>query len=154
MVTSSGNQANPTANTKIHMLWQGPYEVTGCDGPTHFHVRLLGDDAVTTVHWKKMRRLAGPGYEPDEEVIASALHDRQRFKVEQLVDWLEDDGEVELLVHWKHHTEEERTWEPLMQLCEDVPAIVSAYVESVDNAVLTQAHADCLAVLAAEGNDA
>ena len=69
------------------------------------------------------------------------------------MDWLEEDGEVELLVHWKHHSEEERTWEPLMQLCEDVPAIVAAYVESIDDAALTQAHADCLAVLAAEGND-
>ena len=87
-------------------------------------------------------------------MIASALHDRQRFEVEELVDWLMDNGEVELLVHWKHHTIEERTWEPLMQLCEDVPRIVEAYVHSVDDAALTQAHQDCMEVLDAadDGN--
>ena len=41
-----------------------------------------GDD----VHWWKIISLAGPDYESNEEVIASALHDQQRFVVESFGD--------------------------------------------------------------------
>ena len=122
--------------------------------PPEYEVRLLGDDKVSHVHWRKMKSIAGPDYVPTEEVIASALHDRQRFRVEGFYDWLVDDeGEVEILVQWKHHSAEERTWEPLLQLCEDVPVLVTNYVEECDHVTLTTAHADCLAALAA-GNAA
>ena len=36
-------------------------------------VRLLGDTEDHEVHWKKLRRLAGPELHPDEEAIVSAL---------------------------------------------------------------------------------
>ncbi|MAA69217.1 MAG: hypothetical protein CL915_10755 [Deltaproteobacteria bacterium] len=97
LVTASGNQANPTSNHKVNMLWQGPYEVVGGDGPAHHEVRLLGDTTTATVHWRKLVRLAGPDYEPTAEDIASALHDRQRFEVESLDDWQQDAGRVEVL---------------------------------------------------------
>ena len=48
--------------------------------------------------------------EPDEEVQASALHDRQRFLVQRFDDWILDENEIELLVKWKNHSDEERTW--------------------------------------------
>ena len=123
--------------------------------PPKFGVRLLGDDDddVSDVHWVKMRRLAGPDYVPTEEVVASALHDRQKFKVDYFVDWMVDDeGDVAVYVHWKHHTNDERTWEPLLQLCEDVPARIAKYVEDEDIDVQTTAHDDCLAQLAAAGD--
>ena len=50
----------------------------------------------------------------------------------------------------RHHDEESRTWEPLLQLTEDVPVMVQKYVDSVHNATLTRAHQDCLAMLAAD----
>ena len=122
--------------------------------PPEYRIRLLGDDAEYDVHWRKMVRLAGPDYEPTEEVIASALHDRQRFVVQSFDDWLvDDDGEVELLVRWRHHSEEERTWEPLLQLVEDVAVKVRQYVEAQDDATLTQAHEDVVAAVAAAAND-
>ena len=98
MVTAAKNQANPTSTHKINMLWQGPYEVVGGAGPTHHDVRLLGDTKTATVHWRKLKRLTGSEYEPTKEVIASALHDRQRHEVESFDAWLIDDGAVELLV--------------------------------------------------------
>ena len=97
-----------------------------------------------------MRRIAGSDFIPNEEDIVSAQHDRQKFHVQSFDDWLIDDGEVELLVRWKHHDEDDRTWEPLLQLCEDVPVLVEKYVDAVGNATLSQAHADCLAMLAAD----
>ena len=98
-----------------------------------------------------MRRLAGPDYVPTEEVVASALHDRQKFKVDHFVDWMVDDeDDVTVYVHWKHHSDDERTW---VQLCEDVPAKITKYVEDEDSNVLTTAHDDCLTQLAAADDD-
>ena len=131
----------------MNVFWQGPYEVVGGDGPTSYSVRLLGDTEVSQVHWRKLRRLAGPEFTPDEEVIASALHDRQRFKVQQFDDWIVDEGEAELLVRWKNHSEEERTWEPLLQLLQDVPEMVKKYVTQVDVEKLTTAWQDAKAEL-------
>ena len=151
MLTAEKNQANPVRNHKVGMFWQGPYEVVGAVGPTKYEVKLLGDDKVVTVHWKVMRRLAGPEFSPDEEVIASALHDRQRFLVDRFVDWIIEEGEAELLVHWKHHGEEERTWEPLWQLLEDVPQMVKTYVSRIEDVNLTQALEDDIQVQEATG---
>merc|ERR1711938_69527 len=109
MVTSEKTQANPRRHSKLNVLWQGPYEVTG-GSPPKYQVRLLGEDAIATVHWRKMVRLAGAGYEPTAEVIASSMHDRQAFKVESIDDWMvDDDGDAEILIRWKYHSDTERT---------------------------------------------
>ena len=62
--------------------------------PPKFDVQRLiddDDDDVSDVHWFKMRRLVGPNYVPTEEDVTSALHDRQKFKMDYFVDWMEDD---------------------------------------------------------------
>ena len=42
-----------------------------------------------------------------EEVVTSVLHDRQRFLVNEFVDWVVDDnGDVEVMIDWKYHTED------------------------------------------------
>ena len=92
-----------------------------------------------------MRRLAGPDLKPSEEVVASALHDRHKFVVEKFEDWILDDGDAELLVRWKNHTDDERTWEPLEQLMQDVPELVRKYITSVGNTDLQSAYEECLA---------
>ena len=154
MVTGSGNQANPFRTHKVKVFWQGPYEVVGGSGPTAYRVRLLGDTDESEVHWRKLRRLAGPELTPDEEVVASALHDRQRFKVQSFDDWIVDEGEAELLVRWQHHGEDERTWEPLLQLLEDVPKMVQKYVQEVDSQDLTGALEEAEAAVAVDVPDA
>ena len=152
MVTAAGNQSNPFRTHKVMFHWQGPYEVVGGQGPTEYVVKLLGDTETSTVHWKKMQRLTGPEFCPDEEVIASALHDRHKFTVERFTDWIVDDGDAELLVCWKNHGENERTWEPLEQLMQDVPKMVGKYVTTVDDIDLRNAHDECLAANSALDN--
>ena len=57
------------------------------------------------------------------------------------------------MVRWRHHSLEERTWEPLLQLVEDVAVKVRKYVEAQDDDILTQAHDDVVAAVAAAAND-
>ena len=47
-----------------------------------------------------MIRLTGPKWDPDEEVVTTALHDKQKFKVEELLDYVVGDDVI-----WNsHHT--------------------------------------------------
>ena len=45
-----------------------------------------------------MIRLTGPKWDPDEEVVTTARHDKQKFKVEDLLDYVVGDDGMEQLV--------------------------------------------------------
>ena len=93
-----------------------------------------------------MRRLAGPDYQLGEEARLSALHDIQRFVIDTFLEWsVNTDDEVDILVQWRgHEEEEENTWEPLEQLVHDVPALITKYVKQVDHHQLTRIHTKCV----------
>ena len=142
MVSATRNQVNRQRHSKVMVRWQGPYEVIrAVEPPAIFGVRLVGTEAEKLVHWQKMRRIAGPGLFISQAVQNSALHDLQRFMVETIDDWRYDqDGSgVRLLINWQGYDESERTWEPLLQVYEDVAVIVQNYVNEVNDPGLTAA---------------
>ena len=153
VIPSQGNSPHPRKLFKVITGWQGPYEVVRAvnGSPSEFMLRLLGDTKEVPVHWRRMRRIAGPDLPMDEEVRLSAMHDVQRFVIDSFVDWaINTDGEVDLLVQWRgHEAEEERTWEPLEQLVEDVPVLVRKYVKQNGHHQLVAAHAQCVQALQA-----
>ena len=122
--------------------YQGPYECMGLvnNDPDKVLVRLVGQDEVAKVSWRRVYRIAGPSLTITQAVQDSALHDLQRFKVESFVDWgFADDGSVVLKVRWRGFDASEDTWESMAQLDEDVEVLVGQYVEQIGNADLTQA---------------
>ena len=68
-------------------------------------VRLLDDTKESNLHWHHIHRLAGPGVTTtNKELVESAQHDKQKFKVEKFLDWVVNtDGEVDLLIKWRSH---------------------------------------------------
>lgn len=89
---------------------------------------------------------------PDEEIQVCALHDRQRFVVERFDDWLIDKGDAELFVKWKLHSDEERTWEPLIQLVEDVSVLVKKYVANIDNVEIQNEYDEAVAMVESQND--
>jgi len=110
--------------------------------PAEFQVRLLGTTVEKPVHWRRMRRIAGPEYPRTQELALHAMHDVQKFIVDEFREWsINTDGEVDVRVHWRGHDDEaEDTWEPLEQLVEDVPVMIRKYVRDQDQPQLTAAH--------------
>ena len=67
--------------------------------PDKVIVRLVGQDKTATVSWKRVYRLAGPDIVITQAVQDAALHDLQKFLVEDFIDWgFADDGTVVLKV--------------------------------------------------------
>ena len=142
MVAAEGNQANIQRHSKAMVKYQGPYECMGlADGdPDKVLVRLVGQDDVAKVSWRRVFRIAGPDMPITQAVQDSALHDLQRLKVESFQDWgFADDGSVVFKVRWRGFSADEDTWEPMVQLDEDVEVLVDKCVEDIDNVDLTQA---------------
>ena len=82
--------------------WQGPYEVTCAiaGSPTEFMIRLIGETREHPVHWRKMRRLAGPDLPMTKDVELSAKHPVW-FLVKRFVEWyINTDQELDVLVEW------------------------------------------------------
>ena len=133
MVAAKGNQANIKRHNKVQVKWQGPYEVVGHvdDSPAKLMVKLVGQDDTANVHWRRCRRIAGPGITVTQAVQNSALHDLQKFIVDEIDDWgFNEDGSAMLHVQWRGFDETEATWEPLEQLHEDVSEKVAAHAEA------------------------
>ena len=89
-----------------------------------------------------MYRLTGPDLDVMKAVELSAKHDIQRFLVKRFVEWsINTDQEVDVLVGWQGHDEDdERTWEALEQLVEDVPVLVTKWAQADGHQQLVTTH--------------
>ena len=125
--------------------WQGPYQVVEVVNTTTLHIQNVGGGKIVPVSWRKCKRLGGPELTLTDAMRQSALHDLQRFLVEEILAWRTRAGQVELRVKWRGYDVADNTWEPLATLHADVPYLVGKYVSSVARAPLTRAHNKCLA---------
>ena len=141
MVSAVKNAANVQRHSKLMVLWQGPYQVVDVVSPTTLNVQNVGGGKVVPVSWRKCKRLGGPELKVSDAVKTAAIHDLQKFLVEDLLAWKGKKGAVKLQVKWRGY--EEVTWEPLENLYEDVPYLVRKYVEGVNSAALTAALKAC-----------
>ena len=108
--------------------------------PNKIQVRLVGQDEIASVSWRRVRRIASSNLVITQAIQDAALHDLQKFKVKEFVDWgFADDGKVVLKVRWQGFDASEDTWEPLEQLYADVKVMVDKYVAAVESDDLTAA---------------
>ena len=132
MVSAIQNAANIKRHSKLMVLWQGPYQITKVEGNTTLYVQNIGGGKIVPVSWRKTKRLAGPELQLTDAVAKTALHDLQKFLVEEFLDWeASRNGDAKLHVKWRGYVE--TTWEPLANLHADVPYLVSKYVTGIDN---------------------
>ena len=113
--------------------------MTKVEDNTTLYVQNIGGGKVVPISWRKAKRLAGPELQLSDAVTKSALHDLQKFLVEEFLYWrVSPKGDAKLHVKWRGYAE--TTWEPLANLYADVPYLVTKYVKEIDNARLTRAY--------------
>ena len=103
---------------------------------------------MVPVSWRKCKRLGGPELHVSDALKKAALHDLQKFLVEEFQSWRVVRGQAQLRVKWRGY--EQPTWQSLAALNEDVPYLVNKYVEAQGKARLTRAYARVVAAQQAE----
>ena len=148
MVSAVQNAANIQRHSKLMVGWQGPYQVVEVIDATTLEVQNLGGGKIVPVSWRKCKRLGGPELQVSKAVEVSALHDLQKFLVEEFLGWRIVRGQTQVHVKWRGY--DETTWQTLEALNEDVPYLVNKYVEAQGSARLTRAYAKVVAEQQAE----
>ena len=120
---------------KLKSIWGGPFQVIdNAGGPFVYRVHLIGEpQRILTVHINRIKRLAGHELNQTAELVKSALHNDQRFQVQEIVGWRMHDNQIELHIHWKGWDVCDRTWEPATSMYQDVPDIVINYLTQIRN---------------------
>ena len=111
---------------------------------TTLHVQNVGGGKTVPVSWRKCKRLGGPELNITEATRKSALHDLQKFLVESFLGWKVKRGKAKLHVKWRGYGLDETTWEPMVNMHEDVPVLLKKYVEEHHKAQLTRAYTKCV----------
>ena len=114
---------------KLTALWQGPMRIKECLTPWVYEVENLVTHNVRKVHIQRMKFYAESSFAPNQEVLLQITHDSGTYEVEQITQHRFHNNRWELLVSWLGFEEEETSWEPLMQLYQDIPTLIKQYLK-------------------------
>ena len=116
--------------SKLTATWYGPMQIVGSKSPWLYEVKNLLTDEVQQAHCSHLRFYHDPSLLVTEELKLQLAHDGAGYEVERFKEHRSRAGRWELLVIWQGFQEAQSTWEPLLQLYQDVPALVRAYLSS------------------------
>jgi hypothetical protein len=131
LVLVSTMEGRPRGTTKLGPRWQGPATVERQTNPYVFDVRFVGSDKRETVHARRLKPFPGAWSVHDPVLVRLAdVTVRQRYVVDRIVDLTQSHNRVpRMRVRWLGYGPEDDTWEPVTKLYEDVPTLVSEFLQ-------------------------
>ena len=123
--------ACPTPRNKLRIKWLGPYRVVDTVNEWVYVLENVVTLRRLSAHVQRLRIYADSQLNITEDIKNQAAYD-DKFFVQELVDWREDDdGRLQLRVSWLGFTASEDTWEPIQSLHEDQPDMVEQYLRGI-----------------------
>ena len=112
--------------------WYGPMQIVGANTPWVYEVKNLLTNGVQKAHITHLKFYHDQSLGITEELKMQLAHDGVGYEVEHIVDHRKSNGRWELRVKWLAFDETESTWEPLIQLYQDVAARVRDYLRGLN----------------------
>jgi transposase InsO family protein len=127
-------------NDKLLVTWIGPYQIVRADEHS-FRVRHLVTGSEQDVHASRLKYYADKDFEVTQEIKEHVAAQGIILTVAELKGhrWNSGKRQHELHVAWKGLEPIEDSWESLLPLYKDIPAMVRAYAASKGDAALRQA---------------
>ena len=130
---------------KLHVQWIGPRRVTRVHSPTVFEVQDLINESLALVHANRLKFYADSQLEVTEELLRSIDHNDTHYNtVVKLLDLRKNDVTTvfEVRCKWRGFSHEEPTWEPIVNLQQDIPEMLDKFLSSyTDQALVSAARA-------------
>jgi len=104
-----------------------------------YEVEDLVSHTKCEVHACRMKLYAESSLNVDEELFEQSAHDGAGYEVEDFLDIHKKDGTWEVRVRWRGWATGDETWEPLQNLMEDVPVLVTRWLKSTNSEAACQA---------------
>jgi hypothetical protein len=121
----------PHRGHKLQASWYGPMQVTKLCTPWIFEVTDLLSKKLSKVHSQRLKFYADSSLEITEELKLQLQHDGEGFDIECILNHRIKSGRWEFYISWAGFTEQENTWEPVLQLYADIPTYVKEYLHSL-----------------------
>ena len=111
------------ASKKLCLRWRGPRQITAIVFPFVYTVRDLRNDHLDDIHICRLRYYQDSSLNC-EAILSHVLYSETGMEISRLLN-LEDTSEgIKVKIRWKGLSSSEDTHEPLLQVYEDVPAMV------------------------------
>jgi hypothetical protein len=112
--------------SKLQVVWSGPQRITNVISDWVFEVENVQGGKKQIVHVNRLRFYSEVS--PETEIPCSVLQTEQLFQVDELLKLRSGRRGWAILVSWLGFTDEDRTWEPVQNLYEDIPLILHDFL--------------------------
>jgi hypothetical protein len=116
---------------KTRARWMGPMRVVDAISDHVYTVQDLITNDTRDVHADRIRFYSDEHLDMTVELNDLLAYQSGGYLVDDIVGHRDADGSWEFLVKWKGFDEAETTYEPAMQLFEDVPSQVRKYIKTL-----------------------
>jgi hypothetical protein len=122
-------------NSKLGLVWQGPYQITKTLNPRVFEVQNFVNGETMKVHAQRMQFYADTSLDKTAELADHLGNHFGRYEVEALRGhrWNDESQSFDLEVAWLGF--EEPTWSSMDDMFEDQPKLVKEYVHGLGDSV-------------------
>ena len=130
-----------TRINKLALGWTGPYRVVRAVSDHLFEVQeLCPPYEVVERHASRLKFYSEASRGVTQLMEEQARYTKSVFLVDKLVDIrTRNTNQYEILVFWRGLEDDEATWEPLQNLHEDVPVLLSDFLRRSSNIVARKA---------------
>jgi hypothetical protein len=115
---------------KLGLRWQGPQRIVATRSNYVNEVEYLLTKVVTFIHSTRLRFYQDSSLDVTADILAHLAHQDTGYEVRAFRD-LKYDAESKayyVLVSWLGFEKDDNTWEPLLQIYEDLPAEVTSFL--------------------------
>jgi hypothetical protein len=129
------------AGEKLTLRWRGPFRIVGTLSDHVYEVEDLSSGRVTSIHASRLQFYSDVSLDISTDLLAHIAHNNQGFDVRDLLD-VRYDAESKsycVLVSWLGFENADNTGEPLANLLQDIPHLVSRFLDKISNQDLAAA---------------
>ena len=124
--------------SKVLLKWRGPRRITKVLSDFVYEVENLIDKRCTEIHATRLKFYRDSSHNEVSEMMDMAeFNDTEFYTVQKIIGLKRLNGTLVVKVLWRGFPAEEATWEPVEVMYNDVPKLMTTFLENFPNQTLS-----------------